>query len=213
MPIGGVPCKGRLKLTLDDLTTRERRQGIAPPSFGERHDQDQKLQVACAMVRYRARFADNTGTVVFLSDCESPREELDAAELDEVAKLRGQPVSAIATIQQAATELSRQIDGDTKRGAATLTEASNGARSQHGRRCAQRQKFETLDDDLRFAPVRWREPLVKPEVDPSVFIARLWRGQGVSPVCDHVCRIRMGRVAAALTLKIHPVGCPREQEC
>ena len=106
-----------------DMTTKQRREGIAPPDLGEKFEQNPQFLEACAQVRYRARFADNAGSVVYLTDCEPPREELDAAELDEVAKLRGQPVSAVATIQQAATELSRQIDGATKRGADTLTVA------------------------------------------------------------------------------------------
>jgi hypothetical protein len=41
---------------------------------------------ACAQVRYRARFADNANTVVYLADCEL-REELTAEERDELAKL------------------------------------------------------------------------------------------------------------------------------
>jgi hypothetical protein len=148
--IDGVPCKGRLRLTLDDVKrghegirdawmhedwankngedlgvmARERRAfrrwlethtgtraniidathrvpdpndpskskptaypGIAPPHFGERYEQDPFFVEACAQVRYRARFADNANTVVYLADCEL-REELTSPELDEVAKLK-----------------------------------------------------------------------------------------------------------------------------
>lgn len=67
--------------------------GIAPPSFGERYEQDPRFLEACASVRYRARIADNANTVVYLADCE-PREELTAEELDEVAKLMGAPSKA-----------------------------------------------------------------------------------------------------------------------
>lgn len=135
--IDGVPCKGRLKLTLDkvklghegirdswmhedwaakngedlavmlherhvfrrwlethtgtranvfDMTTRERRQEIAPPGFGERFESNPQFLEGCAQVRYRARFADNANTVVYLADCEL-REELTAEERDELAKL------------------------------------------------------------------------------------------------------------------------------
>jgi hypothetical protein len=140
-PIEGVPCKGRLKLTLGkvklghegirdawmheqwaakngedlgvmrrerhafrrwlethtgtpalvfDSTTRERRQQIAPPSFGERFENNPKFLEACAQVRYRARFADNANTVVYLADCEL-REEPTAEERDEVARLTKLP--------------------------------------------------------------------------------------------------------------------------
>jgi hypothetical protein len=132
--IDGVPCKGRLKLTLADVKLghegirdawmhgdwaakngedlcamlRERhvfrrwlethtgtrvnvvgmppRQEIAPPRFGKRFESDPRFLEACAMVRYRARFADNANTVVYLADCEL-REELTAEERDEAAKL------------------------------------------------------------------------------------------------------------------------------
>lgn len=138
-PIDGMPCKGRLKLTLEDvkrghegirdawmhedwankngeelgmmfrqrhvfrrwleartgtratvfdMTARERRQEIAPPSFGERFENNPQFLEGCAQVRYRARFADNANTVVYLTDCEL-REELTSLELDEVAKLAG----------------------------------------------------------------------------------------------------------------------------
>ena len=138
-PINGVPCKGRLKLTLAeailghegirdawmqvdwaknsgedlelmarerrrfrkwlvthtgtpaniyDMTTKQRREGIAPPDLGEKFEQNPQFLEACAQVRYRARFADNAGSVVYLADCEPPREELDAIELGELAKLR-----------------------------------------------------------------------------------------------------------------------------
>jgi hypothetical protein len=136
-PIEGVVCKGRLKLTLEevkrgcegirdawlhqqwaketgvDLTrmarerrlfrdwlvahtgtpalvyhsaTQERRHEIEPPDFGGRFDNNQLFLEACAPVRYRVRFADNAGTVVYLADCEL-RKELTADELDEVRKL------------------------------------------------------------------------------------------------------------------------------
>jgi hypothetical protein len=88
-----------------DMTTKQRREGIAPPDLGEKFEQNPQFLEACAQVRYRARFADNAGTVVFLSDCESPREELDAAELDEVAKLRGAPATAEAAIRKTTVAL------------------------------------------------------------------------------------------------------------
>ncbi|HEU5125104.1 MAG TPA: hypothetical protein VFW05_13700 [Verrucomicrobiae bacterium] len=135
--IEGVPCKGRLKLTLADvkrgnegirdawmhedwaakngedlalmfrerhafrrwlethtgtranvfdMTTRERRHEIAPPGFGERFENNPQFLEGCAQVRYRARFADNANTVVYLSDCEL-REELTADEHEELARL------------------------------------------------------------------------------------------------------------------------------
>lgn len=140
-PIDGVPCKGRLSLTMEDvklgregirdawmhedwankngedlgLMARARRafrrwleihtgtraniidatthpsqlrQGIAPPSFGEGFDSDPRFLEACARVRYRAHFADNANTVVYLADCET-RAELTSPELDEVTKLKG----------------------------------------------------------------------------------------------------------------------------
>ena len=71
-----------------DLTTRERRHGISPPGFSEKYEQDPRFLEACASVRFRARFADNAGSVVYLENCEI-REELTAQERDEVAKLTG----------------------------------------------------------------------------------------------------------------------------
>jgi len=62
--------------------------GISPPHFGEKYENTPQFLEACASVRYRARFADNANTVVYLSDCEV-REEPTAEELDEVARLRG----------------------------------------------------------------------------------------------------------------------------
>jgi len=136
-PIDGVVCKGRLKLTLEDVKRgcegirdtwlhqqwaketgadlaimarerrvyrdwlvshtgtpaivydsriREQRQGIEPPNFGGRFDEIPQFLEACAPVRYRARFADNAGTAVYLADCEL-RTELTVDELDEVRKL------------------------------------------------------------------------------------------------------------------------------
>ncbi len=61
--------------------------GISPPIFGERYEDNPQFLEACAQVRYRARFADNANTVVYLTDCEL-REELITPELDEVAKLK-----------------------------------------------------------------------------------------------------------------------------
>jgi hypothetical protein len=141
-PIDGVVCKGRLKLSLEDLKrgyegirdawlhrewanetgvnlasmarerrifrdwlvahtgtpaivydsrTGERRQGIEPPDFAGHFDNIPQFLEACAPVRYRARFADNASTVVYLADCEV-RKELTADELDEVGKL----IAAIA---------------------------------------------------------------------------------------------------------------------
>ena len=75
-----------------DATTRQTRQGVNPPHFGERFENNPQFLEACARVNYRARFADNAGTVVYLADFEE-REELDAAELEEVAKLRPGPSS------------------------------------------------------------------------------------------------------------------------
>ncbi len=138
-PIDGVPCKGRLRLTLADVkrgregirddwmhedwankngedlgvmarerrafrrwlethtgtraniidaTTRpsQLRQGIEPPHFGEKYENNPQFLEACAQVRHRARFADNANTVVYLADCET-RPELTSPELDEAAKL------------------------------------------------------------------------------------------------------------------------------
>lgn len=75
--------------TIYDMTKRQRCQGIESPHLGEKFESNPQFLEACAKVRYRARFADNADTVVFLADCEPPREELDAAELEEVAKLKG----------------------------------------------------------------------------------------------------------------------------
>ena len=61
--------------------------GISPPHFGEKYVIIREFLDACAQVRYRARFADNANTVVYLADCEL-REELTTPELDEVAKLK-----------------------------------------------------------------------------------------------------------------------------
>ena len=73
-----------------DATTRpsQLRQGIEPPRFGKKYEQDPRFLEACASVRYRARFADNAETVVYLGDCEL-REEPAAEERDEAAKLTG----------------------------------------------------------------------------------------------------------------------------
>jgi hypothetical protein len=65
---------------------RERRHGISPPGFGEKYEQDPRFLEACASVRFRARFADNAGSVVYLETCEI-REELTAEERNEVAQL------------------------------------------------------------------------------------------------------------------------------
>jgi hypothetical protein len=145
-PIDGMPCKGRLKLTLADvklgcegirdawmqedwarksgedlgLMARERRkfrgwleshtgtpaniidatvrpsrmrQGIAPPDFGERFESNPQFLEACAQVRYRAQFADNANTVVYLADCEL-REELTAVEIVEAKQLTTPPSPA-----------------------------------------------------------------------------------------------------------------------
>jgi hypothetical protein len=69
-----------------DSTMRERRHGISPPGFGEKYEQDPRFLEACASVRFRARFADNAGSVVYLETCEI-REELTAEERNEVAQL------------------------------------------------------------------------------------------------------------------------------
>ena len=144
-PIDGVPCKGRLNLTLAkvkrgcegirdawlheqwakkngedlvkmagerrvfrrwlethtgtpanvlDFNTRQIRQEIAPPSFGKDNERNPPFQEARAKVRFRARFADNAETVVYLAECEL-REELTAPELDE-AKAATRPAEAAA---------------------------------------------------------------------------------------------------------------------
>jgi hypothetical protein len=62
-----------------------RRYGIAPPSFGVKYEQDPSFVEACASVRYRARFANKSNSVVYLADCEC-REELTAGELKEVSQ-------------------------------------------------------------------------------------------------------------------------------
>jgi hypothetical protein len=61
---------------------------VAPPDFGERDESNPQFLVACARVRYRARFADNAGTVVYLADCEV-NEEPAVTELDEIERLLG----------------------------------------------------------------------------------------------------------------------------
>ena len=71
---------------VSDLTTGERRHGILPPGFGEKYEQDPRFLEACASVRFRARFADNAGSVVYLETCEI-REELTTEERNEVAQL------------------------------------------------------------------------------------------------------------------------------
>jgi hypothetical protein len=73
-----------------DATKLERHNGIMPPNFGERFESDPRFLEACAKVRYRARFADNAGTVVYLADCEI-REELTAEERKEAASLTERP--------------------------------------------------------------------------------------------------------------------------
>ena len=181
-PINGVPCKGRLSLTLtgvkrghegirdsymheewarkngEDLVvmSRERRvfrkwlvshtgtpadvfnartrqltQTISPPDLGENFESNPQFLEACAKVRYRARFADNTGTIVYLADCEL-RGELNRLELDEVARLRGftalaEPIAAVqmATKQmtdaaEAAAMAGQQARADVEAGASTL---------------------------------------------------------------------------------------------
>ena len=71
-----------------DTRTGQTRQVIAPPGFSEKYESDPRFLEACAYVRYRARFADNAGSVVYLADREV-REELTADERDEMAKLLG----------------------------------------------------------------------------------------------------------------------------
>lgn len=136
-PITGVPCKGWLNLSLDDVkrgcegirdawmqekwsnenevnlgtmgrersvysrwlkahtgtsanvfdaNTRQTRLEISPPSFGEHPDLNPQFLEGCAKVGFRARFGDNAKTVVYLAHCEV-REELTAAELDELKRL------------------------------------------------------------------------------------------------------------------------------
>ncbi len=68
--------------------TPTRNQGIWPPHFGEHAENKPQFLEACAKVRYRARFADNTGTVVYLADCEL-NEEPSVPERDEVVRLLG----------------------------------------------------------------------------------------------------------------------------
>jgi hypothetical protein len=95
---------------ISDLTTRERRHGISPPGFGEKYEQDPRFLEACAQVRYRARFADNANTVVYLADCEL-REELTAPELDELAKLKAvtQPIQAADSVNLRPSSNYRQL--------------------------------------------------------------------------------------------------------
>lgn len=93
-----------------DATTRQWRQGVTPPSLGENFEGNPQFMEACAKVRYRARFADNASTVVYLAECESPREELDAVELDELAKLRGAPSNNdLARIEKAAAKIASAV--------------------------------------------------------------------------------------------------------
>ena len=92
-----------------NATTRQSHQGIEPPVLLERFENNPQFLEACAKVRHRARFADKAGTVVYLADCELPREELDAVELDEVATIRGAPANAEAAIQKAAMEIAKKL--------------------------------------------------------------------------------------------------------
>jgi hypothetical protein len=71
-----------------DARTGQAHQGIDPPSFDEKCESDPRFLEACALVRYRARFADNAASVVYLADCEL-RSELTAVERAEVAELTG----------------------------------------------------------------------------------------------------------------------------
>ena len=88
-----------------DATSRPtiQRRGIAPPDFGEKYEQAPRFLEACALVGYRARFADTANSVVFLADFEL-REELTAQEIVEVAKLKiiAQPaqVERVASFEQ-----------------------------------------------------------------------------------------------------------------
>ncbi len=138
-PIDGVPCKGNLRLTLDqvqqgvhgirdavlheewarkngwDLRDMRRDRicfrkwleaktgfptevlnarfpvaafGLSRPDFGRDHDRNPQFLQACAKVRFRARFANNAASVVYLADCEL-REEPTAVELSEIAVMEG----------------------------------------------------------------------------------------------------------------------------
>lgn len=69
-----------------NLTARTQGPGVLPTDFGDRYERNGQFLEACARVRYRARFADNVGTVVFLADCEV-REELTNEEIDEAMRL------------------------------------------------------------------------------------------------------------------------------
>jgi hypothetical protein len=180
-PIDGVPCKGWLKLNLEDvkrghegirdvwmhedwakkngedlgvmarerrvfcrwlethtgtpanfhdLNTRKNREEIAPPSFGEKFENNPQFLEGCAKVRFRARFADNANTTVYLADCEV-RAELTSPELDEVAKLKAvsQPVQASDLVNLRPSSNYRQLfwtDGWKKK-QANLTKTQSSA--------------------------------------------------------------------------------------
>lgn len=83
-----------------DMEAKEKRKGVNPPRFGERFENNPQFLEACAKVKYRARFADNASTVVYLADIEE-REELDAAELEEVRLLLGGQMSECAPATKA----------------------------------------------------------------------------------------------------------------
>lgn len=112
-----------------DMTTRERRQEIAPPGFGERFESDPRFLEACAMVRYRARFADNANTIVYLTDCEL-REEPTVDELDEIEKLKviTQPVPPLDSVKFRHSPNYRQLfwtnDGKPEQANLTKTQAN-----------------------------------------------------------------------------------------
>ena len=78
------------------VNSRLNLRGIAPPRLGDHPDRNPQFELACREVRWRARFADNAGTVVYLSDCEL-RRELTAGELDESDRLRSASKSKAVT--------------------------------------------------------------------------------------------------------------------
>jgi hypothetical protein len=59
---------------------------LMPPDFGDRYEQNPRFLEACASVRYRAKFADNVASVVYLADCEV-RSEPNAEEIAEFCAL------------------------------------------------------------------------------------------------------------------------------
>lgn len=142
--------------------TRQLTQTISPPDLGEDFEGNPQFLEACAKVRYRARFADNTGTIVYLADCEL-RGELNCLELDEVARLRGFTALAapIAAVQMATKQMTDAAEAAAKAGQQARADVEAGASTLGAR-------TKDLAEVLGKIPETFADPLVAAAKDDSI---------------------------------------------